>query len=286
MSITLDLRTVFLADGLISTCVAVCMLLIALTRTTYEGFKQWTAAVFVLNAGLILIGMRGIWPRLLTIIAGNGAVLAAILLVYDGLSLFVGRHPRRLLYLIPLSAWGIPYVYFTYVRPSVFARTEVILVTSLACAAAIVVLYRGRVHKRYGATWILPTGIAVQVTLSLLRLAYTVLYGTNESGLMTSGSVQALFIMATFAAALFTGVGLIVLNSQRTEQELKAATAEVKTLRGIIPICASCKRVRDDKGYWNAVEAYVHDHTGAEFSHSLCPDCVRRLFPDVELDDQ
>jgi phosphoserine phosphatase RsbU/P len=60
--------------------------------------------------------------------------------------------------------------------------------------------------------------------------------------------------------------------------ELSRALAEIKTLRGIVPICASCKRIRDDQGYWSQVEVYVRDHTEAEFSHSMCPECMQKLY--------
>jgi PAS domain S-box-containing protein len=62
--------------------------------------------------------------------------------------------------------------------------------------------------------------------------------------------------------------------------ELKTALAEVKTLSGIIPICAGCKKIRDDQGFWNQVESYISRHSLAQFSHGLCPDCARRLYPD------
>ena len=60
--------------------------------------------------------------------------------------------------------------------------------------------------------------------------------------------------------------------------ELKEALASVKTLRGLIPICASCKKIRDDKGYWSQVEVYVRDRSDAEFSHGICPDCMKTLY--------
>ena len=63
--------------------------------------------------------------------------------------------------------------------------------------------------------------------------------------------------------------------------ELRKALKEVKTLRGFLPICASCKKVRDDRGYWNQIETYLRDHSEAEFSHSICPECARRLYPDL-----
>ncbi|MFP5264508.1 MAG: hypothetical protein ACLGJB_21690 [Blastocatellia bacterium] len=62
--------------------------------------------------------------------------------------------------------------------------------------------------------------------------------------------------------------------------ELQDALAKVKTLSGLLPICSSCKNVRDDKGYWNQIEVYIRDHSEAEFSHGLCPSCARRLYPE------
>jgi len=63
-------------------------------------------------------------------------------------------------------------------------------------------------------------------------------------------------------------------------ENLKRAIQEVKTLRGLLPICASCKRIRDDQGYWRTLEQYLKEHTCADFSHSMCPSCVRRLYPE------
>jgi hypothetical protein len=59
------------------------------------------------------------------------------------------------------------------------------------------------------------------------------------------------------------------------------ALQQVKTLQGLLPICASCKKVRDDGGYWHQVEIYMHQHTGIEFSHAICPDCREKLYPAV-----
>ncbi len=64
-------------------------------------------------------------------------------------------------------------------------------------------------------------------------------------------------------------------------QSLQEALAQVKTLRGLLPICANCKKIRDDSGYWRQVEDYIHEHSEADFSHSICPDCVRKLYPDM-----
>ena len=65
---------------------------------------------------------------------------------------------------------------------------------------------------------------------------------------------------------------------ERLVNELQTALNEIKTLSGLIPICASCKKVRDDKGFWNQIEVYVRDRSNAEFSHGICPDCSERLY--------
>ncbi|MDM8551557.1 response regulator [Desulfobacterales bacterium HSG2] len=64
--------------------------------------------------------------------------------------------------------------------------------------------------------------------------------------------------------------------------QLEEALANVRTLRGLLPICANCKRIRDDKGYWNRIEAYVESHSDARFSHGLCEECSDKLYGDQE----
>lgn len=63
--------------------------------------------------------------------------------------------------------------------------------------------------------------------------------------------------------------------------ELQKAILKVQTLSGLLPICASCKSIRDDKGYWNKLEAYISEHSEAQFSHSICPECAKKLYPDL-----
>ena len=72
------------------------------------------------------------------------------------------------------------------------------------------------------------------------------------------------------------------INSERQREklidELQTALADVNTLSGLLPICAKCKKIRDDKGYWNQIESYIRDHSGAKFSHGICPDCAKELY--------
>lgn len=66
---------------------------------------------------------------------------------------------------------------------------------------------------------------------------------------------------------------------ERLLEENRKAISEIKVLRGILPICAKCKKIRNDEGYWTQIESYIRDHSEAEFTHSICQDCTRELYP-------
>ena len=85
----------------------------------------------------------------------------------------------------------------------------------------------------------------------------------------------------------YTGIIRDITERKQHEKErealidnLKKSLAKVRKLSGLLPICASCKKIRDDKGYWNQIEAYIRDHSEADFSHGICPECSRKLYPE------
>jgi hypothetical protein len=104
-------------------------------------------------------------------------------------------------------------------------------------------------------------------------------------------------LVLSFAFAIFSWRrwrDLIIESNKRMETEelllkerdmLQKALDEIKTLRGIVPICSSCKKIRNDKGYWQQVEVYVSANSEAEFSHGICPDCMKRLYHGFEVDE-
>jgi hypothetical protein len=139
---------------------------------------------------------------------------------------------------------------------------------------------------------------------TVLCLAYGALLfiGLRQAGPVSESHLLRIPILLTMAA--FYGVfaemvrkerrqkaGLIdyiaVLTEAEEEREklirqLQEALANIKTLRGLLPICFSCKQIRDDKGYWNRIETYIREHTEAEFTHGICPACAQKLFPDFK----
>ena len=98
------------------------------------------------------------------------------------------------------------------------------------------------------------------------------------------------------AIGLFWALSLMVFSIRRAMElrkgqaillnantDLLEALDEIKRLKGILPICASCKKIRDDHGYWHQVEEYVREHSEADFSHGICPECAAKLYPDINL---
>jgi PAS domain S-box-containing protein len=74
---------------------------------------------------------------------------------------------------------------------------------------------------------------------------------------------------------------LIEAEREKLLGELQEAFARIKILRGLLPICAACKKIRDDKGYWSEVEQYIEKRVDVNFSHSICPECAERLYPEI-----
>lgn len=68
-------------------------------------------------------------------------------------------------------------------------------------------------------------------------------------------------------------------QKDRLVLELQKALSEVKTLSGLLPICSHCKKIRDDNGYWNQIEVYIHEHSDAKFSHGICQECLKKYYP-------
>ena len=75
---------------------------------------------------------------------------------------------------------------------------------------------------------------------------------------------------------------LLFRHLKQRERELEEALGNVRQLRGMLPICASCKKIRDDKGYWKQVEVYIKEHADVDFSHSICPECKKKLYPQLK----
>jgi two-component system cell cycle response regulator len=103
------------------------------------------------------------------------------------------------------------------------------------------------------------------------------IFFAGKKQFITSEKMQIIdLLFSTFEAVIQKNAEL-----ERLNKELKEAYENIRVLKGLIPICSSCKKVRNDDGFWEQVEVYISDHSEADFSHSLCPDCVTKLYPDL-----
>lgn len=128
---------------------------------------------------------------------------------------------------------------------------------------------------------VLDLGIVAKIDLAEIRTPY-----------LRAGALSALLstLLVLVSAALSLSLTNPVLRQlQDNVAALERALAEVKTLRGILPICSFCKKIRDDDGYWSQVEVYVSERSHADFSHGICPDCMEEHYPGLmskqELDE-
>jgi ligand-binding sensor domain-containing protein len=146
--------------------------------------------------------------------------------------------------------------------------------------------------------WI-DVGARREITFTNLDPGRYVLHvkGSNSDAVWAEGRALRIVITPPYwatwwfrltAAALAFGVllgahrwRLAVVEARERELQLRVdeAMSRVKILKGLLPICATCKKVRDDKGYWNQIEQYISDHSEADFSHGICPDCIAKYYP-------
>lgn len=134
--------------------------------------------------------------------------------------------------------------------------------------------YRGeRVLAAYEPVSILNLGIVAKIDMAEIRAPFV------RAGIFSS----ILAVLAIIAGALFfiTVTDPLVRNLEKSVGELTVALGRVKQLSGMLPICASCKKIRNDAGYWTQIESYIKDHSEAEFTHGICPDCAKKLYPEM-----
>jgi len=117
----------------------------------------------------------------------------------------------------------------------------------------------------------------------LIRNSVSKTFKTNETvrsknklKLLTKNGVTDVFLYVTTAPLNYKGQDNLVLL-------ILDDITELAELNRLLPICASCKKIRDDKGYWNQLEEYIKDYSGTKFSHGVCPDCIKKLYPDLDL---
>lgn len=160
----------------------------------------------------------------------------------------------------------------------------------LLLAGAVWLIHARREHFSATVRRILIYALFMKILSEIAFIAYADVFGAlNMAGHLLKIISSCLIYVAVVRTGLVRPLDMLFRNLKRREQErerlikkLQKALGEVKTLSGMLPICASCKQIRDDKGYWHQVEEYIRSHTETEFTHSYCPDCARKLLESIE----
>jgi len=139
---------------------------------------------------------------------------------------------------------------------------------------------RDRFDKIVGK--LLIASMAVSITSEMAFTLYNDVYGfSNFVGHALELVAYGLIYKAVVHTGLRKPYDLLFRDIKQNEEKLLLALSEIKTLKGIIPICANCKKIRNDEGYWQMVEVYISEHSDARFSHGICQDCANKLYPDI-----
>ena len=135
------------------------------------------------------------------------------------------------------------------------------------------------------AAWVaaLDVGVTLLLLLGWYVLPSSLVLGTPAISILFTVSILAWSLELIGRVRVREREQRRLLETQVEERtrELRQALHEVKTLSGLLPICSSCKKIRDDTGYWQSVEHYIALHTGADFTHGICPECTDTLYPEL-----
>ena len=193
---------------------------------------------------------------------------------------FVSYILAILLLLVSIFYWNIfPQSFVEGVGLTPFKKISEYII-SLILVASIVILLKNRTQFDRGVLQLLVASFAITILSELSFTFYVHPYGfPNLLGHIFKLISFYLIYKAVIETGLRSPYALLFRNLKQREEELQDSLDKVKTLSGLIPICAWCKKIRDDAGYWQAVEKYIKEHSRAEFTHGICPECGKKRFP-------
>lgn len=155
-------------------------------------------------------------------------------------------------------------------------------IISLILLFSIIIFYRKRDYFEASIIKLLYASIVFSIISSMAFTLYADVYGfSNFIGHILKLTSYSFIYIAIIHTGLRKPYDFLFRDLKQNELKLLNALAEIKTLSGILPICASCKKIRNDKGYWQMVEEYISEHSDAKFSHGICMECARKMYPGV-----
>lgn len=275
----MDIRTLFLANAIADSCMVLALALYLAKRKTYSGFRFWLAATAASMVGGLAIGLRQVMPDAASVLLGTLCYPLAAVWRLAAARAFLGLGSLgRSWYALPAATLAVGlYLYLVVDWP----QWRSFIATLAVIFPGGYISYLFFRHAPRGEALLHRTmGGMLALLLAVLLLRAVIVVGDPDFQILQASLVQMLFLLILLPTHLVMNLFFLMLNSQRLEMELMEAQAQVKTLGGLLPICAHCKKIRDDQGYWQRIEAYLERHSEASFTHGICPQCVRELYPE------
>ncbi|MBW1788755.1 MAG: hypothetical protein JRK53_19390 [Deltaproteobacteria bacterium] len=242
---------------------------------SFDRKRRRQLAVFAISLGFLLISIFAV----IDVLEGDMIeiwieIAIAVILIFGIVGIFV-LNADRVVYCIVLNLLGFTLLYNVSIGAGNAASVVGIYIVPL-----IVFFFLERTEAIISAVLFFCTATII--------LMYPFLLDTFDYGLKNGLRFNlTLFFITVIAYALESSRFKFSMMLRKSNEELtshkeklETALSEIKTLSGMLPICSHCKKIRDDKGYWNQIETYIRDHTGVEFSHSICEDCAKKYYPD------
>jgi len=288
----IDTYTLFFCDFIIAWTVAFCLFFYLRKQQTGSGFSKWPlSSLYMGLAYFALMSRKTLISLTLSIFLANIFYMLAGVVRISGARMLFGRPAlkwsTRGLILTPLLF--VFYFYFIEDIPKVriFFASLYPAVLALATAREF---WKGSSDKSLVFVSRFIAFFKILVTLSLIiRYAEFWFNTSREINIFAVTGVQMLCFTLLALNEVLVGLGVMIINNLQlhsrmtaTLDELTEAQGNRKVLRGLIPICASCKKIRDDKGYWQKLENYISHHSEAELAEALCPTCACSATPCLE----
>lgn len=291
----LDMRTIVVGFVLsISLQFVIIVFLRQQHKTQYKGLTYWAFSYFLILLSFSSIALFDLYKTPSLIVCINIFSIGGLILLLFGLESFFSESLSWKSALVLFTIFTFTTLFFTYNFPNLKGRMISTAAVNFMIWAQVAWLIFYRVKDSFRA-------LGCQVGIISLLLAATTVFRLLVNLRLQPGNIfysipdlmvwsfliaQVLFFGFTFSLILMISKKLNqeltcdISKRKKIEIQLRESLNEIKVLRGIVPICSYCKKIRDDKGYWNQLEAYISSHSEAQFSHGICQECIKEHYPE------
>jgi hypothetical protein len=292
----MDVKTLVFANMIVCAFFAIAFFIYGSEQKTFRGFKLWNLSALMMTFGLFALILRGSNGVGFSIFMMNSLFILAAVIRLDAIDRFLlNKNLNKILYSIPLFV-GLACLFFYSVVDQIVIRT--IISSTAYCIFSLWLSWSLIKHSPSENRSLYHSAAGIIAVRCLIVMVRAWFGAFSDWQVMFEDNIWTSFQLGVgLICEISQNVFFLMMNSKRAEAnflqaqsklngtvtDLKKALSEVKKLQGILPICAQCKKIRDDQGAWQGVEKYVRERSDVEFSHGICPECAEELYPDIHF---